>query len=224
MKPIVPLLSVAAALVGAERGAGGPAAQIPLEPSTILATEPLTLDTIPLLGYGTWNLKGDNVSDAVSWAIQVGYRHIDCAAIYGNEKEVGQGIRDGLLQAGLRRDDIWVTSKLWNDHHGTSAPQRGLDRTLEDLGVGYLDLYHMHWPVSRSTLGSSSIEYRDTWAAMGRLVEQGKVRHIGVSNFAPEQLQDLLNHTNHPPSVHQMEVSVSPPQIPLTFAGGLRQR
>ena len=81
--------------------------QIPLKPASV--------STIPLLGFGTWNLKGSNNSDAVSLAIQTGYRHIDCAAIYGNEKEVGKGIADGLKKAGLKREDIWVTSKLWND-------------------------------------------------------------------------------------------------------------
>ena len=84
---------------------------------------PLTLDEMPLLGYGTWNLKGDNVSEAVSWAIQTGYRHIDCAAAYGNEALVGRGIADGLLRAGLSREDIWVTSKLWNDQCVISSTQ-----------------------------------------------------------------------------------------------------
>jgi len=90
--------------------------QIPLEPSTAApAQQPLTLDGIPLLGFGTWNLKGDNVAEAVSWAIQTGYRHIDCADAYRNEELVGQGIADGLLKTGLRREDLWITSKLWND-------------------------------------------------------------------------------------------------------------
>jgi len=81
-----------------------------------------------------------------------------------------------------------------------------LTTTLQKLRVGYLDLYHMHWPVSQGTFGGNSIEYRDTWAAMGLLLEKGMTRHIGVSNFDPEQLKDLLNHTSHPPSVHQMEL------------------
>ncbi|KAK3671935.1 hypothetical protein LTR78_008110 [Recurvomyces mirabilis] len=204
MKTFTTLLPLAALTVAIKHD--GPAAQIPLEPSTVLPAEPLTLDKIPLLGYGTWNVNGDNVSEAVSWAIQTGYRHIDCAAAYGNEAKVGRGISDGLIKAGLTREDLWITSKLWNDHHGTNAPERGLETTLHNLGVGYLDLYHMHWPVSQSILGSNSIEYRDTWSAMGLLLEKGLTRHIGVSNFDPEQLKDLLNHTSHPPSVHQMEL------------------
>lgn len=88
--------------------------QVAQHPLTTHAATPLTLDDIPLLGFGTWNLKEKNTSEAVSWAIQVGYRHIDCAEAYGNEAEVGRGIRDGLEKAGLKREDIWVTSKLWN--------------------------------------------------------------------------------------------------------------
>lgn len=100
-------------------------AQIPLNPSEV-RTQPLTLDAIPLLGFGTWNLKEKNTSEAVSYAIQVGYRHIDCAAIYGNEEEVGKGIADGIKKAGIKREDIWITSKLWNDHHAPEAVQEGL--------------------------------------------------------------------------------------------------
>lgn len=134
-----------ATLTFAGQGREGSVNQIPLELSVASSAEPLMLDNIPLLGFGTWNLKGPNVSEAVSFAIQSGYRHIDCAAAYGNEREVGIGIRDGLFKAGLTREDIWLTSKLWNDNHGTNAPERALQNTLEDLGVNYLDLYLMHW-------------------------------------------------------------------------------
>lgn len=115
--------------------------------------------SIPLLGYGTWNLDKSNVSEAVSLALQTGYRHLDCAAIYRNEKEVGKGIEDGMKKAGLKRDDFWVTSKLWNDHHGHDKAEEALDTTLADLGLGYLDLYLMHWPVS--SVGGSHLEYLD---------------------------------------------------------------
>ncbi|KAK0303919.1 hypothetical protein LTR01_007781 [Friedmanniomyces endolithicus] len=181
--------------------------QIPLEPSTAILSWPLTLDTIPLLGFGTWNLKGDNVSEAVSWAIQTGYRHIDCAAAYGNEKEVGRGIADGLLKTGLKREDLWITSKLWNDHHGTTAPQTAIDTTLRNLGLTYLDLYHMHWPVSQSPLiHKNTIEYLPTWSSMVLLHSKGLARHIGVSNFSPTQLRDLLAHSPVAPYAHQMEL------------------
>jgi len=115
MKSINSLLPLAAIAVADYQAA--PAAQIPLDPVQVLPAEPLSLDTIPLLGFGTWNLKGDNISEAVSWAIQTGYRHIDCAAAYSNEDDVGKGIADGLKQTGLSREDLWITSKLWNDQY-----------------------------------------------------------------------------------------------------------
>lgn len=113
-----------------------PVVQVPLEPNTVLPAEPFTLDAIPLLGFGTWNLKGENATAAVSHAIQTGYRwecsfdnrsaaqgadnphrHIDCAHVYGNEEYVGKGIADGMKKAGIKREDLWITSKLWNDRY-----------------------------------------------------------------------------------------------------------
>lgn len=93
-------------------------------------------------------------------ALQTGYDHIDCAAVYGNEKEVGHGIHDGLRKTGLRREDIWVTSKLWNDHHDPDKVEEAIDQTLRDLGLPYLDLYLMHWPVA-SKNGKNTINYLD---------------------------------------------------------------
>ncbi|KAL6718180.1 hypothetical protein ACLMJK_004268 [Lecanora helva] len=162
---------------------------------------------IPLLGFGTWNLKisSDNTSAAVSAALQAGYRHLDCAAIYGNEKDVGRGIKGGLQEADLKREDIWVTSKLWNDHHHPDQVEQGLDETLGHLGLDYLDLYLMHWPVALSS-GKRSINYLDTWHAMEALLVTGKVKHIGVSNFSPEQLKDLISRSTIKPAVHQFEL------------------
>ncbi|KAK4986870.1 hypothetical protein LTR50_005001 [Elasticomyces elasticus] len=171
-----------------------------------------TLADIPLLGFGTWNLDRSNASEAVSLALRAGYRHIDGAAAYRNEDLVGKGIADGLAKAGLSREDVWITSKLWNDHHAPDMVARGLEKTLSDLNLTYLDLYHMHWPVASSSSGNK-ISYVDTWKAMIALLQTGKVRHIGVCNFDPEQLQTLLNSTTHPPSVHQMELH---PYLPQT--------
>ena len=110
----------------------------------------IKLESIPLLGFGTWNLRvsAQNTSDAVSAAIQTGYRHIDCAKIYGNQKEVGNGIADGLDKAGIDRNEVWITSKLWNDRHDPDKVEEGIDDTLSELNLDYLDLYLMHWPVA----------------------------------------------------------------------------
>ena len=140
--------------------------------------------TIPSIGFGTWRLEKHNASEAVSVAIQTGYRHIDCAAVYGNEREVGQGVIDGLKKSGLQREDIWVTSKLWNDQYACEAHlshikkylndcianshcshdpdlvRVALEQTLTDLGLEYLDLYLMHWPVA-SENGKTFIDYID---------------------------------------------------------------
>ncbi|CAD0110085.1 unnamed protein product, partial [Aureobasidium uvarum] len=158
--------------------------QVPLGPSTLFQ--------IPTIGFGTWNLK-DNATEAVSYAIQTGYRHVDCAAAYSNEN------------AGLSREDVWVTSKLWNDHHDPALVEAAIDKTLSNLNLDYLDLYHMHWPVAETSKGNE-ISFLETWEAMVRLVRSGKTRRIGISNFSPAQLDTLLNHTTHVPYAHQMEL------------------
>ncbi|KAI4157183.1 MAG: hypothetical protein LQ342_008484 [Letrouitia transgressa] len=159
---------------------------------------------IPLLGFGTWNLNRSNASEAVSAAIQAGYRHIDGAAGYANQDVVGKGIADGLKKTGLNRSDIWVTSKLRNEHHSPAKVSEDLETTLSDFGLEHLDLYLMHWPVAKSN-GKSYIEYLDTWYAMEKLLKAGKTRHIGVSNFSPAQLNDLIAHSDTKPAVHQFE-------------------
>ncbi|KAJ9645735.1 hypothetical protein H2199_002775 [Coniosporium tulheliwenetii] len=175
--------------------------QIPFSPTTALP--------IPLLGFGTWNLKVDpsNTTAAVALAIEVGYRHIDCAAAYGNQPAVGKGIAQGLAAVGLERKDIWVTSKLWNDHHAPDKVEDGLDDTLRDLGLDYLDLYLMHWPVGNTGKdGELEFDYIPTWHAMERLLSTKKVKHIGVSNFSPSQLKRLIASSTTKPAVHQMEL------------------
>ncbi|KAL9099313.1 MAG: hypothetical protein Q9163_005171 [Psora crenata] len=183
-------------------------ASSPVSPALAQNQRPLSLQatsTIPPIGFGTWRLEKHNASEAVSVALQTGYIHIDCAAVYGNQKEVGLGIIDGLKKSGRRRQDIWVTSKLWNDHHGQDKVRLALDQTLNDLSLDYLDLYLIHWPVA-SHNGNNYEEYRDTWEGMEIVQKSGKVRNIGVSNFSPGQLDDLITVAEIKPAVHQFEL------------------
>ncbi|MCJ1356250.1 MAG: hypothetical protein MMC33_006244 [Icmadophila ericetorum] len=176
-------------------------AQYPLTESS---TSP---SSIPLLGFGTWNLDRSNASDVVTYALKTGYRHIDCAAAYGNQKEVGKGIAEGLKNEGLKRSDIWVTSKLWNDHHRPDLVLKGLQTTLSDLDLDYLDLFLMHWPVaSEPETGKTSLSYINTWHAMEALLATGKVKNIGVSNFSPAQISNLISSSLTKPFAHQMEL------------------
>ncbi|KAL8832889.1 MAG: hypothetical protein Q9170_004691 [Blastenia crenularia] len=171
----------------------------------------ITPSTIPLLGFGTWNLDKSNASEAVSTALQVGYRHLDCATIYGNQKEVGKGIADGLNKTGLKRSDVWITSKLWNDHHDPALVEEALDETLSDLGLAYLDLWLMHWPVG-SSQGQNKLDYLEAWHGMERMHQTNKLRNIGVSNFSPAQLKDLIENSDTKPAVHQFEAHPYLPQ------------
>ncbi|KAL8954717.1 MAG: hypothetical protein Q9193_007120 [Seirophora villosa] len=173
-----------------------------------LAVKP---STIPALGFGTWNLDKSNVSEAVSAALQAGYRHLDCATIYGNQKEVGKGIADGLKKTGVKRTDVWITSKLWNDHHDPSLVEEALDQTLSDLGLDYLDLWLMHWPVGSSQAGTK-LDYLEAWHAMEKLHKTNKLRNIGLSNFSPDQLKDIVKNSDTKPAVHQFEMHPYLPQ------------
>lgn len=168
-------------------------------------------DKIPLIGLGTWKADKGQVKMAVKEAIKCGYRHIDCAATYGNEKEVGEGIAECLKEGLVKREDLWITSKLWNDSHDRVG--QALKETLDDLQLEYLDEYLIHWPVSvKRGVGLPKraddlvpFDLEKTWRSMEALVDDGLVRHIGVSNFSVKKLNELLALARIKPEVNQIE-------------------
>ncbi len=174
-------------------------------------------DQIPALGLGTWKSKKGEAGKAVARALDIGYRHIDCAPIYMNEKEIGTAIGNALSARQLKRDDLWITSKLWNNAHAKKHVQTALETTLRDLQVDYLDLFLIHWPVhfkpgllfpqrSDEFLAPDTIPVMETWQAMERLVTKGMCRFIGVSNFNLIRLVDLQQQADIQPAMNQIEL------------------
>jgi diketogulonate reductase-like aldo/keto reductase len=171
---------------------------------------------IPIIGLGTFGsdkYKPDQVAAAVTEAIEIGYRHIDCAAVYGNEREVGAAIR----RASVPREELWITGKLWNDRHGD--PEKACEESLRDLGLDYLDLYLVHWPFPNYHAPGVSVESRDpharpyihdaymqTWKGLERLMERGFVKHIGTSNMTIPKLERLLDDAAVKPAANEMEL------------------
>ncbi|MEC0675625.1 putative oxidoreductase YtbE [Bacillus licheniformis] len=154
--------------------------------------------TMPWFGLGVFKVEeGPELVQAVKTAIKHGYRSIDTAAIYGNEEGVGQGIREGLKEAGISREDLFVTSKVWNDDLGYDETIAAYEASLEKLGLDYLDLYLIHWPVEG--------RYNAAWKALETLYEQGRVKAIGVSNFHIHHLEDLLKDAAVKPAINQVE-------------------
>jgi len=148
---------------------------------------------IPALGFGTWEIQGEAATRSVINAIECGYRLIDTAKIYGNEKEVGEGIR----ASGLPREEIFVTTKLWNEDQGYDSTRLAFETSLKELGLEYIDLYLIHWPAtSRRNL---------SWRAMVDLYKEGLVRSIGVSNYTVRHLNELSKNTEQIPMVNQVE-------------------
>ena len=176
-------------------------------------------DKIPGIGLGTFGsdkYSAHQVADAVVQAIEVGYRHIDCASVYRNEKEIGQSLAK-VLENGISRDDLWVTSKVWNDRHDDAFGS--CEDTLQDLGLDYLDLYLIHWPFRNHHGPGVGVDSRDphatpynhelymeTWSQLEQLVQKGLVRHIGVSNVTIAKLERVIQDAAIKPEVAELEL------------------
>jgi len=162
--------------------------------------------TIPQLGFGVFKVEPEETSRIVSDALQVGYRHIDTAAIYGNEEGVGAA----LAASGISRSDLFVTTKLWNDKQGTRSAFDAFDESLEKLGLDYVDLYLIHWPTPAKD------RYVESWKALEKIRESGRARSIGVSNFLEPHLDRLLGETDIVPAVNQIELHPAHQQPEVT--------
>lgn len=174
-------------------------------------------DAMPILGLGTWKSKSEDVYNAVRSAIKTGFRHIDCAMIYGNEPAVGRALKDAIAERDVSRSELWITSKLWNNSHAEDQVVPALQKTLSDLQLDYLDLYLIHWPIAQQhdVLGAKKADdyiSREelpliaTWRGMEQAQQQGLARHIGVSNFAEHHLNEIIEKGSIRPAVNQVEL------------------
>ncbi|MEL6109544.1 MAG: aldo/keto reductase [Planctomycetota bacterium] len=184
-------------------------------------------DSIPAVGLGIWKIDPAETATTVRSALEIGYRHIDAACDYGNESECGQGIREAVASGLVRREDLWVTSKLWNTYHRPEHVRPACEKTLRDLGLDYLDLYHVHFPISlafvpfderyppgwffdpdaeKPSMAESPVPIIETWQAMTELVDAGLVKNLGVCNFGTSLLRDLMASSDVKPEVLQIEL------------------
>lgn len=174
-------------------------------------------DKIPMLGLGTWKSAKGEIYQTVRKAIEIGYRHFDCALIYGNEHEIGQAISDAINNKEVTRNELWITSKLWNNRHKKVDIQPTIEITLDSLKLEYLDLYLIHWPVALLNSvnypkdGSEMVDLKhiplvETWQGMIALKENNLTKHIGVSNFSIKKINELINETGVCPEALQLEL------------------
>lgn len=158
--------------------------------------------TIPCIGYGTYKTPSEETEKAVSEALNMGYRHIDTAAFYANESGVGAAVR----KSEIPREEIFVTSKLWNANRGYEKTKKAFEQTMKELGLDYLDLYLIHWPANRKQFGENAKSINaDTWRAMEELYKEGRIKAIGLSNFLPHHIDELMETATIKPMVNQIE-------------------
>lgn len=184
-------------------------------------------DKLDAIGLGTWKSKPKDVEHAVKFALENGYRHIDCALFYGNEEAVGRAFSAVFSEGKIKREDVWITSKLWNNAHKKEDVAPALKQTLKDLKLDYLDLYLIHWPVAfkpevkahpqndNDFLSLEEAPIIETWNAMLETKKQGLTRHIGVANFSIKKLEYLAQHTDDMPEMLQIEMHPYLPQKEL---------
>lgn len=158
---------------------------------------------MPRLGLGVWRVNDDDATNSVKWAISNGYQLIDTAAVYKNEEGVGEGIR----QAGVNREDLFITTKLWNADQGYESAHQAFNDSLERLGLDYVDLYLIHWPVEG--------KFNDSWRAMEEIYESGRAKAIGVSNFHQHHIEELMTTAKIKPMVDQIELHPTLTQVQL---------
>ncbi|PLK44698.1 aldo/keto reductase [Emticicia sp. TH156] len=174
-------------------------------------------DLMPALGLGTWKSAKGEIYSTIRTALEIGYRHFDCAFIYDNEREIGQAFADALKNNEVKREDLWITSKLWNNRHRTEDVQPAIEKSLRLLQVEYLDLYLIHWPIAlvrsvnypqkaEDMISLNDLPLSQTWQAMIDMKTKGLTRHIGLSNFSIKKISALRDETGVMPEALQIEL------------------